>query len=83
MSDYYDDHCPRCGKEATAHGRRDVVPTVMVVCLYCGAFNIYQEDLTQREMTDAELAEIAASPRMAGFLESAARLALTWRKAHL
>jgi hypothetical protein len=81
--------CPRCGADADgATGIDDSEPVRapkpgdLVVCLYCGSFNVYREDLTQREMTAEELASFERDPRLADLLEIAARATLAWRKSH-
>jgi hypothetical protein len=82
--------CPRCGAAADGGTCVDDVEAVhmpkagdLAICLYCGAFNKYQADLTQREMTGEELRQLEDDPHMAGLLETAARITATWRKKYL
>jgi hypothetical protein len=50
------------------------------VCAYCGAFNRYRDDLSQREATVEELRELEADPRMRELVGLAAEIALKVRK---
>jgi hypothetical protein len=82
-------HCPRCGGDAdggTGFGNRTKVQPRkgdIAICLYCGSFNVYLADLTQREMTAEELRKLEADPAMAELVELAACAALKWRRGQL
>jgi hypothetical protein len=81
--------CPRCGGGAdggTGLGTEaNPVPEEgdIALCLYCGSFNRYLADLTQREMTVEELRALASDPELAELAETAARFALKWRQKNL
>jgi NMD protein affecting ribosome stability and mRNA decay len=81
------DCCPRCGEEADGVTAINDTSNIRMpkegdvgICVYCGAFNIYQGDRRQREMSVKELKEFARDPRAADLLEVASRIALAWRK---
>lgn len=63
--------CPSCGTPndaATLAGKGDEAtrpdPGDVSVCLYCGHLMAFAEDLTLRDLTDAEMHEVAGDPRI-------------------
>jgi hypothetical protein len=78
--------CPRCGGNAgggtaiSTDAQTEPQAGDIALCLYCGSFNRYNADLTQREMTAAELRELERDPGMAQLAEIAARFSMKWRK---
>lgn len=61
--------CPGCGKQvdslknATGDGAPD--PGDIVICFYCGHINAIDEDrFSLRELTDAEIREVAGDRRL-------------------
>lgn len=88
MSTRVPPHTCRCGHEndaASAVQDPDAVPKPqdIALCLYCGCVTQYNDDLTQQELTDADIeALIAESPNLKEGLDMAQVIGWMWR-AHL
>ena len=58
--------CPNCGKvlDAATNVSNDgqAEPGDISICLYCGHINAFADDLTLRNLTDAEMTMIAGDP---------------------
>lgn len=49
--------CPQCFEPLDgAGGPRRPLPGDLTFCVYCGAINEFQQDMTLRQLTDAEIA---------------------------
>lgn len=60
--------CPSCGKSlnrcGSRSGERGPQPGDLSVCLYCGHLSVYGDDVGLRELTDAEVVEVAGDADM-------------------
>lgn len=70
-----DQTCLKCGTKNEASTRLDgnfagPGPTAgaLSICFYCGAWAMFAADLSLRELTAAELAEIASRPELVATL---------------
>ena len=70
--------CTNCGKRMTAASTPDDRPTRapspgdVAVCLYCHHLMIYDADMSLRDPTSDELAEVAGDPEILEAMEFAA-----------
>lgn len=59
--------CPGCGKSLDAstaiHGDLQPIPGDYSVCIYCTLFMVYEDDLTLRRLTNAELRRMLPEDR--------------------
>jgi hypothetical protein len=60
--------CPNCRKSIdtcqSTSGERGPQPSDLSICLYCGHLSAYGDDMMLRELTDAEVVEVAGDPEL-------------------
>lgn len=61
--------CTNCGKvmdSARVVDKDDVAPTPgdVTICFYCHHLMAFADDMTLRDLTDAEIVEVAGDPRL-------------------
>lgn len=61
-----DAHCNNCGallSGASGYNTNEMpTPGMWALCIYCGNLAVYADDMTLRELSDAELLEAAGDP---------------------
>jgi hypothetical protein len=60
--------CPNCRRSIdtchSASGERGPQSGDLSICLYCGHLSAYGDDMALRELTDAEVVEVAGDPEL-------------------